>query len=298
MPPKGDLGNMHMPIPLVTTVVGVVWRNRYECEEIECPTVAQQWVDRYRREEPEDVDPRLIAYGAYLLALRTVYGLRRRPRTPWHPVAYFRTRDLWTRTFRLVTHAQRERRGSRLRVRDMHMRRRIALARERALGPWQWTTRPRPFYCGPVWGTVRVRDVYERVEYGEGTVLGVGAFRRTTHLGYEVVDLSGRHGWPEVVEVRGRGIFYDVAEIEFAMDTTKWSNGKRWSRCYLDLLGTAREGTGACQFSTNICESFRKIGMFVNPKFASEIGWKQGEVSVLPHYFSAYLPSFPVSFPC
>ena len=94
MPPKGDLGNMRMPIPLVTTVVGVVWRNRYECEEIECPTVAQQWVDRYRREEPEDVDPRLIAYGAYLLALRTVYGLHRRHRTPWHPVAYFGTRDL------------------------------------------------------------------------------------------------------------------------------------------------------------------------------------------------------------
>ena len=88
MPPKGDLGNMHIAIPLVTTVVGLVWRTRWECEELECPTVAQQWVDRYRREEPEDVDPRLIAYGAYLLALRTVYGLRRRPRTPWHPVAY------------------------------------------------------------------------------------------------------------------------------------------------------------------------------------------------------------------
>ena len=110
-----------------------------------------------------------------------------------------------------------------MRVRDLHRGRRIALARERALGPWQWTTRPHPFYCGPVWGTVRVRQVYERVEYGEGPVQGVGAFRRTTHLGYEVVDLSGRHGWPEVVEVRGRGIFYDAAEIEFAMDTSpRW----------------------------------------------------------------------------
>ena len=102
---------MHMPIPLITTVVGVVWRSRYECEEIECQTVAQHWVDRYRREEPEDLHPRLIAYGSYLLALRTVHGLRRRPRTPWHPVAYFRTRALRTKMFRLVTHAQKERRG-------------------------------------------------------------------------------------------------------------------------------------------------------------------------------------------
>ena len=41
MPPKGELGNMHLPIPLVTTVVGVVYWNGYKCEEIECPTVAQ-----------------------------------------------------------------------------------------------------------------------------------------------------------------------------------------------------------------------------------------------------------------
>ena len=36
MPPKGDLGNMHIAIQLVTTVVGLVWRTRCECEEIEC----------------------------------------------------------------------------------------------------------------------------------------------------------------------------------------------------------------------------------------------------------------------
>ena len=62
-----------------------------------------------------------------------------------------------------------------------------------------------------------------RVEYGEGPVQGVGAFRRTTHLGWEVVDRSGRHGWPEVVQVPGRGISYHWAEMEFAMGTTpKW----------------------------------------------------------------------------
>ena len=38
-----------------------------------------------------------------------------------------------------------------------------------------------------------------------------------------MVDLSGRHGWPEVREVRGRGGFYDAAAIEFAMGTCpKW----------------------------------------------------------------------------
>ena len=42
MPPEGDLGNMHLPIPLVATVVGVVVRNLYDNEEVECPTVAHQ----------------------------------------------------------------------------------------------------------------------------------------------------------------------------------------------------------------------------------------------------------------
>ena len=145
MPPNEDLGNMHIAIPLVTTVVGLVWRTRCECEEVECQTVAQQWVDRYRREEPEDVDPRLIAYGAYLLALRTVYGLRRQPRTPRHPVSCSRTLTMWTNMFRLVTHAQRKRRVLRIVFRDLHRGRRIALARARALGPRQRTTGTHPF---------------------------------------------------------------------------------------------------------------------------------------------------------
>ena len=70
-----------MPIPLVRTVEGVIVRNLYDDEEVECPTVAQQWVDRYRRENPEEADPRVVAYGAYLLVLRVVYAVRRRPRT-------------------------------------------------------------------------------------------------------------------------------------------------------------------------------------------------------------------------
>ena len=65
-------GDRLMAIPLVTRVVGVVARNRYDSEEVECQSVAQQWVDLFRREEPEELNPRLIAYGAYLLALRTV----------------------------------------------------------------------------------------------------------------------------------------------------------------------------------------------------------------------------------
>ena len=77
MPRTENLGNRLIAIPLVTRVRGVVWRNRYDSEEVECQSVAQQWVDQYGREEPEEHDPRLIAYGAYLLALRTVYGIRR-----------------------------------------------------------------------------------------------------------------------------------------------------------------------------------------------------------------------------
>ena len=46
-------GDRLMAIPLVTRVVGVVWRNRYDSEEVECQSVAQQWVDQFRREEPD-----------------------------------------------------------------------------------------------------------------------------------------------------------------------------------------------------------------------------------------------------
>ena len=134
---------------------------------------------------------------------------------------------MWINMRRLVTKAQRQRRVLRVVVRDLHRGRRIALARARALGPRQWTTGTNPFYCGPVWGTVQVRYVYRRKEYGEGPVQGVGAYRSTTHLGWEVVDPSGRHGWPEVVQVAGRGIAYLWAEVEFVMsspwDRPKWA---------------------------------------------------------------------------
>ena len=70
MPPKGDLGNMHLPIPLVGEVIGVVGSNLYDNEEVVFPTVAQQRVDRYRRENPAEADPRVVGYGAYLLVLR------------------------------------------------------------------------------------------------------------------------------------------------------------------------------------------------------------------------------------
>ena len=111
-------------------------------------------MDRYRRENPEEVDPRVVDYGAYLLVLRVVYGVRRRPRTPWSQVWFGRTLALWLQAFRVVTVEQRHCRRLRWDVRDAHRRRRIALARTRALGPWQYITRPHPFDCGPVWGTV------------------------------------------------------------------------------------------------------------------------------------------------
>ena len=60
---NGNEGDRLMAIPLVTRVVGVVWRNMYNSEEVECQSVAQQWVDQFRREEPEELDPRLIASG-------------------------------------------------------------------------------------------------------------------------------------------------------------------------------------------------------------------------------------------
>ena len=123
----------------------------------------------------------------------------------------------------VVTKAQRGRRIDRLVVSDLHRNRRIVLARARALRLRQWTTGAHPFYCGPVWGTVRVRHVYVREEYGEGPVRGVGAYRSTRHLGFEVVDPSGRHGWPAIVQEPGRGIAYHWAEVEFGI-------GSPWHR--------------------------------------------------------------------
>ena len=108
-----------MAIPLVTRVRGVVWRNRYDTEEVEFQSVAQQWVDQFRREEPEELDPRLIAYGAYLLVLRTVYGLRSQPPTPWRTVSCSRTLHVWIDMWRLVTKAPR---GRRIDSRDVSLR--------------------------------------------------------------------------------------------------------------------------------------------------------------------------------
>ena len=121
--------------------------------------------------------------------------------------------------FRVVTVESRYRRRLRQQCRDAHRRRRIALAMTRTV-PWQYTSSARQFDCGPVWGTVRLRYVYKRVEFGVGTVVGVSAWRETTYLGYEVVDHSGRHGNPAVREVRGRGVWYDAAEIKFAVGTS------------------------------------------------------------------------------
>ena len=92
-----------MAIPLVGRVVGVVSRGRQEAEEVSGQTVAQQWVDQFRREGPEEHDPRVIAYGANLLALRTVYGIRRQPRTPWRSVSCARTLHMWIDMWRVVT---------------------------------------------------------------------------------------------------------------------------------------------------------------------------------------------------
>ena len=53
---------------------------------------------------------------------------------------------------------------------------------------------------------------------------GVGAYRSTRHLGFEVADPSGRHGWPAIVQEPGHGIAYHWAEVEFALGPTpKWT---------------------------------------------------------------------------
>ena len=75
------------------------------------------------RERPEEHDPRVIAYGAYLLALRGVYGIRRQPRTPWRSVSCPGTLHMWIDMWRIVTKAQRGRRIDRLVARDLHRNR-------------------------------------------------------------------------------------------------------------------------------------------------------------------------------
>ena len=170
-------GNRLMAIPLVGRVVGVVSRGRQEAKEVSCRTVARIWVEGFMRERPEEHDPRVIAYGAYLLALRAVYGIRRQPRTPWRSVSFARTLHMWIDMWREVTMASRGRRIHRLVRRNIARDIRIELARARALGPREWTTTALPFYCGPVWGTVELRYVYVREEYGVGPVSGVGAYR-------------------------------------------------------------------------------------------------------------------------
>ena len=218
MPPKQALGEMHLLIPLVGEVGGMDGLNRYENRIVVCPTVAQQWVDRYRRENPGEEDPRVVAYGAYLSVLGVVYIVRRRPITPWSQVWFGRTLAMWMVAFREVAWAQRDRRRARIAVRDQHRLRRLELAVSRTV-PYRIRTQPEQWDAGPVWGVVRLRRVFERVESshpfgGDGGVLGV---RSTRHVGYEVRGHSGRHGYPAAMSDPDRGTWYHVMELEFAM---------------------------------------------------------------------------------
>ena len=56
MPPKQSLGNMHLPIPLVGEVEGLVVTRDEDgntvTRDVVCPAVAQQWVDRYPTASP------------------------------------------------------------------------------------------------------------------------------------------------------------------------------------------------------------------------------------------------------
>ena len=49
--------------------------------------------------------------------------------------------------------------------------------------------------------------------------------RSTRHLGFEVVDPSGRHGSPAIVQEPGHGIAYSWAEVEFVM-SSPWDHPK------------------------------------------------------------------------
>ena len=57
---------------------------------------------------------------------------------------------------------------------------------------------------------------------------GVSALRETRHLGYKVVDHSGRHGNPATKPERGRGVWYTAAEVEFAIGTGRNSGTPDW----------------------------------------------------------------------
>ena len=203
-------GNRMAAIPFVGRVSGVVSRGRQETERVSCRTVARIWVEGFMREDPGENDPRVIAYGAYLLALRTGYGIRRQPRTPWREVSCAKTLHMWLDMWRRVVMATRGRRIDRLVRRNIARDVRIELARARALAPREMMTTPQPFYCGPVWGTVELRWVYIREENGVGPVSGVGRYRSTRHIGFEVADPSGRHGWPAIARFHlYNGVWYE-----------------------------------------------------------------------------------------
>ena len=220
MPPKQSLSNMHWPIPLVGEVEGVVMVTGGESRILVCPTVAQQWVDRYQGEHPGEANPRVVAYGAYLLVLRVVYGIRRHPRTPWSQVWCRETLAMWLVVFRDGAVAQRARRHARLTVRDQARLRRVQLAVNRTV-PYLYRTPPEPWDAGPAWGVVFVRCLYERVEFrpevGAEGVLGICS---TRHLGFEVRDTSGREGHPTaspLIAETTLGTCYHVMVVEFDM---------------------------------------------------------------------------------
>ena len=129
-----------------------------------------------------------------------------------------RTLGLWLLAFREVVVAQRNHRRARIEVRNLHRRRLIGLASARTV-PYQITMPQVRWDCGPVWGTVRLRYVYERVEYGHPFAGGVMDFRSTRHLGYEVRIHSGGHGYPAATCQPDRGIWYTAMELEFSIIT-------------------------------------------------------------------------------
>ena len=116
-----------------------------------CPTVDQAWLDGYRREHPGESDPRVVTYGAYLLVHRVVYGVRRRPRSPWSAVWSRVTAAMWLDVFREVTVAQRAFRLARLAARDHTRGQRMLLSFERCV-PHLVRTRSEPWDAGPDWG--------------------------------------------------------------------------------------------------------------------------------------------------
>ena len=120
---------------------------------------------------------------------------------------------MWIDMWMEVVVASRGRRIHRLVCRNLARDRRIELARARALGPRELLTTPLPFYCGQVWGTVELRWVYVREENGVGPVSGVGRYRSTRHIGFEVADPSGRHWWPAIARLH----LYNGMQYEFSI---------------------------------------------------------------------------------